>query len=318
MKCLRSFGVKSSFTETSYKARQRKLFNNIVKLGTMNKTTELKFIKINYMPLHLTDYHKKDVEPRELFNERLKRFFVENFEKENKYRFQNNDYQIAALSIEENLIFGKLWKLKERKDKEFPWTGDDYDTRPQYTDDYQFNYFLFTLDTHHGIIEDQHGYSSTTVMKVFKNWFEKHFEIEEGFNYQYIKNKKKFMKLLNEAHKITYAKFTLYPSNIDYDFISKPLDDELHKLGIDELSEEMKSEEGIEKELERPNLFSSSLVQSLRGNGEDPIIKTQDEKGNIEKISTKIEKVVMEVEKLENIKKMKNILLSQLKEIIDE
>lgn len=284
-----------------------------------NTSLILRFLKINY--LNNLIYYIKEKNPKEVFTAKLINFFKENFDSKSIFNFQGMDYRFGALEIGQNHICGKLWELKKKHEKDYPWTGTDYEIKPQLGEDYRFSWFYIDIETKHLVLQDERDLTPDKSIQVLCSWFDDFHGIKEGINIQYLKSKKEFLDELKEAYKIVSAKFVLYPSNFDYDGISKPLDDSLHALEISEMKEEIKSNNGIKLDLDKPNVFSSSLAQALRGNGKDPEIKTQDKKGNISILTKKMKHIKTQVEGLKDItdiKVIKPILIAQLKEVIKE
>ena len=283
------------------------------------RSINLKFLKINY--LNNLIYYSKGKHPKEVFTSKLKNFFKETFESNFIFKYEEMTYRFGALEIGENFIFGKLWKLKKKQDKDFPWNGKDYDIKSQLEADYQFSYFYINTQKNHLIIEDEREFTSDKVICVLSTWFDSFHNIKDGLNLQYLKSQKDFIKELEDSYKIVYAKFVVYPSNLDFDNISEPLDESMHKFGISEMKQEMKSNDGIKMDLDKPNIFSSSLAQSLRGNGEDPEIRTKDKKGNISIISKKIKNIkrqIQGIKDLNNSKEIKPLLIEQLNEVLED
>ncbi|MCX6742460.1 MAG: hypothetical protein NTX24_04810 [Candidatus Pacearchaeota archaeon] len=311
--------------ENSLKKKVLKSRKLIVIIGKERKkmvkniNLNLRFLKINY--LNNICYYIKEKNPKEVFTLKLINFFKENFDSKSIFNFQGMNYRFGAVEIGQNHICGKLWELKKKHEKDYPWTGTDYEIKPQLGADYRFAWFYIDIQTKHLVLQDERDLTPDKAIQVLCSWFDDFHGIKEGINIQYLKSKKDFLNELKEAYKIVYAKFILYPSNFDYDGISKPLDDSLHALEISEMKQEIKSNNGVKLELDKPNVFSSSLAQALRGNGKDPEIKTQDKKGNITILTKKmkhIKKQIQGFKDINDIKKIKPHLIAQLKEVIKE
>ena len=279
----------------------------------------LKFLKINY--LNNLIYFDGKNNPKQLFTNKLTNFFKENFETHTIFDYDGMQYCFGALEIGDKYIFGKLWKLKKKQDKDFPWDGKDYKPTPQIEADYHFAYFYINTLSNHLVLQDERDLTSETSVSVLISWFDSFHDLKDGLNLQYLKSKKDFIKELQEAYRIIYAKFTVYPSNIDFDNISEPLDNSMHELEISEMKQEIKSNQGVKLDLENPNIFSSSLAQSMRGNGKDPEVRVKDRNGNISILSKKIKHIRKQVDNLGDVNdtwRIKTILISQLNEVIKE
>jgi len=279
---------------------------------------KLKFGKINYKT-NLEAFNNNQ-KPKDFFHQQLINFLTNNFENEEKFLMGDKYYQICALDINEDYIFGKLWRLRDKTTKGYMWTGTDYEPTPEKNQDYVFNYFLITLDTHHIIIQERRRYKARKVIWVLQHWFDEYYNISKGIEIQFLKQKRDILEILKRSKKITYAKFVLYPSNIDFDFISEPLDKELKKRKIKKYTEEMESDEGIQLDMNEPNIFSSALVQSLRGNGKPPKIRIEDKSGKKQEVSTtsyEIVKIIKEIEEIELKKEMIKLLRTLLEELDD-
>ena len=82
----------------------------------------------------------------------------------------------------------------------------------------------------------------------------------------------------------------------------------------------MESDEGIQLDMNEPNIFSSALVQSLRGNGKPPKIRIEDKSGKKQEVSTtsyEIVKIIKEIEEIELKKEMIKLLRTLLEELDD-
>lgn len=282
----------------------------------IKRVVKLKFFKINY--LNSLFYYNGNKEPRDIFHEKIKDFFQKNFKKQNKFEHLENYFQICALEIGNDFIFGKVWKLKEKLAEDFHFDGYDYVEEPFSEKDYVYNFFYISLKTNHIVIQHQNGYSSGKVRYILEKWYDDFYKIENGIVIQTLKDKKDFIKRLIESYKIIYAKFIVYPSNFDYDDISKPFDESLHKRRISKLTEIMESKEGMDLDLEKPNIVSMPLAQSLRGNGKDPVIKTQDRQGRIRIISQRLKHIMRQIEETDDIESIKNELKNQLLDVLSE
>lgn len=279
----------------------------------------LKFLKINY--LSNIYYYEKDKTPKQVFTTKLINFFKENFETGTIFTYNGMGYRFGAVEIDNNSIFGKLWELKEKHEKDYPWTGKDYEIKPQLGADYHFSYFYIDTEHKHLVIQDERELTAEKTIQIIGSWFDSFHEVKGGMDIQYLKIKKEFFEELKDAYKIISAKFVLYPSNFDFDRMSKPLDDELHKLGISEVKEEIKSNEGIKMDLENPNRFSSMLAQSLRGNGKDPEIKTQNKNGSVSIITKKIKHIqrqILGIKDITDIRTIRPKIINELKDVMKE
>ena len=65
---------------------------------------KLKFFKINY--LYSFFYYNDNKKPRDIFHEKIKDFFQKNFKTQNKFEHLDNYFQICALEIGDDFIFG--------------------------------------------------------------------------------------------------------------------------------------------------------------------------------------------------------------------
>lgn len=277
----------------------------------------LRFLKINY--LNNLFYYTKDKIPKEVFNQRIINFFKENYESHSIFNFDGMEYCFGGIEITDKYIFGKLWKLKKKIDKDFPWNGKDYEPKNQMGEDYHFSYFYIDMNTKHLVVQDERELIVERFVEIISSWFDSFHNVKDGINFKYLNSKKDFIKELEGAYKVISAKFVVYPSNLDFDSISKPLDDEMHNLGISEIKQEIKSNEGVKLNLEKPNIFSSSLAQAMRGNGEIPEVKTQNKNGSITLLSKKIKhikKQIQSIKDLNNSPEIKKLLINELKDVL--
>ena len=280
------------------------------------KNIELRFFKINYQ--HNFDYYTGKISPKQNFQNKLLNFFKNQNKKNIHFKYKGKEYQLCHIKVnEKKFIFGKLWKLKKKRGKDFPWNEKekDYNIKPRVTDDFNFNYFYISLTTNHLVIQNQRGFSSKFCIQLMSNWFDKIMSMKEGIIFQSLKDKTKFINQLKEAYKITYAKFTVYPSNHDWEFISQSLDEELKKKKISKLTQEVESNQGMIFDTEKENILSAPLAQSLRGNGENPVIKIEDKEGNISIISNKIRVIRRQIKEMD---KMKDSLKYHLKLLLKD
>jgi len=288
------------------------LYNN---MSLSRRELELKFYKINYF-FNIEHYDKSRENVTKIFNDTLFDFFKHHYSERTKFQYDDdNYYQICHLRIKDNYIFARFYKLKDIQDKEWEHDGDDYIEKPQQKQELIDNYIYIDMVTHHAVVETQPIYSSGKVVKVIERWYGKHRKYNQTLNFRNLKNKKDFLPLLKEAHKIISAKFTLYPSNIDIDKLTKGLDDAIHRLKLSKLKQEMKSKQGMNFQVDEPDLFNSALYHSLRGNGDSPQIDIEDERGNVKKISKKIKDIMRIIESVEKPDDLIKFLKEQLEDV---
>jgi hypothetical protein len=291
--------------------------NDLDSEENMRRYLRINFYKINYLGNLL--YYENGKEPREVFHRILKDFFIKNFKEHKQYKHIDNFYQICKLQTDKDFIFGKLWKLKEKVSENFKFNGNDYVGEPINEKDYIFNYFFISLKTHHIVIQDRDEYASGKVRYIFQKWFDEFTKTENSIDIRILKDKTDFIKKLKDAHKIIFAKFVVYPSNFDFDEISEPLDKALRRHNINKLTEEMESKDGLDLDLEgKPNIISSAIAQSLRGNGKEPIIKTENEKGKIEIITQKMKQITRQLEETDDVESIKSELKNLLEDVLKE
>lgn len=276
-----------------------------------------KFLKVNYLN-NIIYYTQKGKTPKQAFHDRIAIFFEKNETNGKIFNYRKINYRFGGLEITQDYVFGKLWKLRKKPDKDFPWNGKDYIIKQQIGKDYVFNCFMFFFKTNHLVLQDAMEYTAETLKNVFQSWFDKFYNTKNSINLQYLKDKKGFIKQLKDAHKIIRAKFTVYPSNFDYDFLSEPLDKELKRLNVNRLDQEMTSETKIKLDLKKPNVFVSPLVQSLRGNGESPKVKISDKHGFVSEISPKKRHIKREIEDTHDLNNVKRCIIKQLELILEE
>jgi hypothetical protein len=224
---------------------KRKLYKQENQKVDMSKKSSLnlRFLKINY--LNNLNYYIKDKNPKEIFTSKLINFFKENFENHSIFTCDGIGYSFGAVEIGKNYIFGKLWKLKKKQEKDYPWNGKDYEIKPQLGDDFHFSYFYIETNTKHLIIQDEKELTSEKIIEIICSWFDDFNGISSGMDIEYLKSKKDFFDELKSAYKISSAKFILYPSNFDSDELSRDTDKALHDFGVTEWKQEIKSNEGI-------------------------------------------------------------------------
>lgn len=290
-----------------------------VNIMPRDRKIHLRFYKINYLP-NLA-YYGHSESPKKVFLKRILSFLSQNFENAYKYPFQRNFYQITALDVTTEYIFGKLWKLKKKKDKRFPWNGKDYEIKSEYRDDYLFNYFLISLKTNHLVIETKQFFTDLTSINVFEDWFNSFYKTKDSIRFQSVKRRTEFLRTLQNAmksKKVIRTEFIVYPSNYDFDHLSKPLDKRLHDLKVSKQEVINHSNLGMIFSLNEPNEIASYLAQSLRGNGEPPKVITEDKKGYRDLITKKVKEYERIVEEADNLKEMAKQLATHLKEVIED
>lgn len=280
------------------------------------KHLNFRFLKVNY--LNSIFYYGHNKSPKKIFHDYIIRFFKKSETDGEIFNFRGVGYRFGGLDITRDYAFGKLWKLKKKPDKNFPWTGKDYIIKEQISDDFLFSYFLFYFKTNHLIVQDEIGHSAEGIKNVFQVWFDNFYKTKDAINLQYLKNKKDFIKQLRDAYQIKRAKFTVFPSNFDFDHLSKPLDEEMKRLGISRLDQDVRGNTTIKLDLEKPNAFVSPLVQALRGNGEPPEVKIGDKNGNERQVSSKKKEIRRTIEDSRDLDDIKKKIIQQLESVLEE
>ena len=221
----------------------------------------------------------------------------------------NFNWYLGGISTEENLIIGKLGRVRKTKTKVF-YDREKRDFREEIVKDEDGTYSNFFIDINKMLIifERRKIIGHRQFIKIFCDAYNKFYKTKEGIDIEFLKDETKVEIIIKEA-KIKRVKFDIRPVNPDADEEMKILDEQLKRMKARKAKLEFENkEEGLE--FREKTLASSATTLCNRGYG-DYIIEYEKD-GEKRRISSKKEAIIRREsrpkDKIEAIKIAKKLL----------